>query len=340
MSMALLWIDGFDHYASGQQLRVYEEATGNFNINTSIKRTGSQSAALDVTSSVSKYVNNSPTLIIGAALYVNSGSYNDPSNGYLVKFFDSTTEQCNVKLGQNGRILLYRGSIMIDQTDVLVYPLQQWFYLEVKITFATNGSWTLRINNQVVRSVSGINTIQSSNPYANKVTISGLNQPTLSPVLWDDYYICDTNGTYNNDFLGDTKVVTLYPNAEGSLLQWTPSSGTTHYSLLNENTPNDDTNYVYTSTAGATETANFQDVSLVGSILGIMQNACIRKDDAGARTAALVCKIGSNVYESSEVSIGNSYTFLKQLREVDPSTGLPWSISGFNAAEFGVRMKS
>jgi hypothetical protein len=338
--MALLWIDGFDHYASGQQLRFYDEASGTFSPSTSIKRTGSQSVALDGSSHISKYVNNAPTLIVGAALYFNSGTYTDPVNGYLVKFFDLTTEQCNVKLGQNGRILLYRGSTMLDQTDILVYPLQKWFYFEVKITFATNGSWTVRINKQIVRSVSGINTIQSSNSYANKIEISAGSQSSSNPIYWDDYYICDTTGTYNNDFLGDIKVVTVYPNAEGSLLQWTPSSGTTHYTLVDEATPNDDTDYLYTSTVGATETANFQDVSLVGSIAGIMHVACIRKDDAGTRTAALICKIGSNVYEGNEISIGNSYTFLKQIREVDPSTGLPWSITGFNAAEFGVRMKS
>jgi len=334
--MALLWIDGFDHYTSGQQSRFYEEA-GYAEFNTSIKRTGSQSCRpYDNGPGFAKYINNTQTLIIGAALYINETTYPTSSSDFLVKFSDLSTDQCSVRWGPNGRIELWRGSNKIDQTDILVYPLQQWFYFEVKVTFSTNGSWTVRINKQVVRSVSGINTIQSSNSYANKVAIGTSARNTY----WDDYYICDTTGSYNNDFLGDIKVVTVYPNAEGSSLEWTPSTGSTHYTLLDEATPNDDTDYVYTSTAGATETANFQDVNLVGSIAGIMHVACIRKDDAGTRTAALICKIGSNVYEGSEISIGNSYTFLKQLREVDPSTNLPWSITGFNAAEFGVRMKS
>jgi hypothetical protein len=337
MSMALLWIDGFDHYASGQQSRFYEEA-GDAEFNTTIKRTGTQSVRphhLNV--GLAKYINNTQTIIVGVALYINQVDYpNSVPSQFLFRFMDLTTEQCQIKLGPNGRILLYRGGNLVDQTDVITYPLRQWFYFEAKVTFATNGSWTVRINKQVVRSSSGINTRQSTNSYCNIVRIGSCEQLTYC----DDYYICDTNGTYNNDLLGDLKVVTVYPNAEGSLLQWTPSSGSIHYTLLSEATPNDDTNYVYTSTVGATETANFQDVNLVGSILGIMHTACIRKDDAGTRTAALICKVGPNVYEGDEISIGNSYTFLKQIREVDPSTGLPWSITGFNAAEFGVRMKS
>ena len=42
----------------------------------------------------------------------------------------------------------------------------------------------------------------------------------------------------------------LTPNGEGYSLQWTPSTGTTHYTLVNESSCNGTTNYVSTVTAG------------------------------------------------------------------------------------------
>jgi hypothetical protein len=335
--MALLWIDGFDHYNSSQIQRMYEES-GNVEIGTTA-RTGGQ-ALRPYSPTTTKYLGvNASTLIVGAAVYVNLDAFQPWSpNHFLFRFFDGTTQQCQILLGPEGQVRLYRDTTVVDESPKYVYSLRQWFYIEVKCTFsASTGSWELRVNSRTVRTASGLNTIQSANAYANRLAL-GAGYENMQWI--DDLYVCDSSGSTNNDFLGDIKVVTILPNADGSNTGWTPSSGTSHYAVVDESPANDDTDYLYTSTAGATDTENFQDITLTGSIKGILQLACIRKDDAGARSAALICRVGTTDYEGPEVSLGNSYTYLQQIRETNPATGSPWTVADINAAQFGVRMKS
>jgi len=335
--MALLWMDGFDHYSSSQILRMYDES-GSVEIGTTA-RTGAQGLRA-YSNNTAKYLGvNAGTLIVGAAVYVALDTFPnwDPANSTLFRFFDGTTQQCQVLLGPEGQIRLYRGTTVVDESPKYVYSLRQWFYIEVKVAFSpTAGSWELRINSQTVRAASGLNTIQSGNNYANRLVLGAGN----GNYSWiDDLYVCDTTGTQNADFLGDIKVVTIYPNGDGSNTGWAPSTGAAHYAVVDEAPANDDADYLYTSSAGATDTENFQDITLTGSILAVLQVACLRKDDAGSREAALICRRGATDYEGPQVALGNSYTYLKQIRETDPATGAAWTVAGLNAAEFGARMK-
>ena len=330
--MALLWIDGFDHYSAAQSNRMYEDGAM-FNMSTSIARTGQGANPHYLDFGVKKYLGtNARTLIVGFAHYNDNDTYQSWS--WLVRFYDGTTEQCRLERGSEGKLRLYGNNTLLAESPAVTYRGKQWCYIEIKITFGNPGSYEIRVNTRTVMSGTG-RTTSTDNNYANWVGWHGQNGDWI-----DDLYICDDTGTQNNDFLGDIKVVTILPNADGSNTGWTPSSGTSHYSLVNETPANDDTNYLYTSTVGATDTENFQDITLTGSIRGILQLACIRKDDAGARSACLVCRVGTTDYEGPEVSLGTSYTYLKQIRETNPATGAPWTVADINAAQFGVRMKS
>ncbi|MDW8071872.1 MAG: hypothetical protein RMK79_10420 [Anaerolineae bacterium] len=331
--MALRWIDGFDHYSAAHSSRIYEDG-GIISMSTTFPRTGTQCANPHYHDyGVSKYLGVSANvLILGFAYYNDNGAF--PGWHNILRFFDGTTEQLALEGGPEGRMRIRSGSNVLATTQPLAYSLKQWQYVELKVTFGAPGSYELRINTKTTLSGSGT-TRQSTNNSANWVRLNGPNGDFV-----DDLYICDNSGTLNNDFLGDIKVVTVYPNAEGSVLEWTPSSGSTHYTLVDEAPANDDTDYVYTSTVGATETLNFQDITLTGSILGVGQFACIRKDDAGTREACLICRVGNTNYEGPQQTVNNTYSYLKQVRETNPATGAPWTLSEFNSAQFGVRMKA
>jgi len=332
--MALLWIDGFDHYSSGTQSQRMYESGSIFSMNTSFARTGSQCASPYYGEpGLEKYLGvNAAVLILGVARYRDDISY--PGWGVLIRFKDGATEQCRLEHGPAGGLRFYGNNTLLAESAQNVCPLRSWYYLEMKVVFGNPGSFEVRINGRTVLSGSG-RTTSTANNYANWVGLRG-----GSADYFDDLYICDNTGSVNNDFLGDIKVVTVYPNGDGTNTAWTPSSGTTHYVLVNEAPANDDTNYLYTSTVNATETLNVTDISLAGVILGVAVFACVRKDDAGTREASVICRSGGTEYEGTQVPIGNSYSYLKQIWQTDPATGDLWTVSGFNAAEFGVRMKA
>jgi len=330
--MALLWIDGFDHYSANQSTRMYEDGAI-AGMSTSIARTGQAANPHYLDFGLKKYLGtNAQTLIVGFAYYNDNDTYQGWT--WLVRFYDGTTEQCRLERGYEGKLRLYGNNTLLAESAPATYRGRQWCYIEIKITFGNPGSYEVRVNTRTVMSGTG-RTRSTANNYANWVGWRGPGGDWI-----DDLYICDNTGTQNNDFLGDIKVVTIYPNADGTNAAWTPSSGTAHYAVVDEAPANDDTDYLYTSTVGATDTLNFEDITLTGSIRGILQLACIRKDDAGARSAALICRVVTTDYEGPDVSLGNSYTYLKQIRETNPATGSPWTVADINAAEFGVRMKS
>jgi len=330
--MALLWIDGFDHYSASQSNRMYEDGAIS-SMSTSIARTGQAANPHYSDYGLKKYLGtNAGTLIVGFAYYSNNDTYQGWN--WLVRFYDGTTEQCRLERGYEGKLRLYGNNTLLAESPPVTYPLKQWCYMEIKIAFGNPGSYQIRVNARTVMSGSG-RTTSTANNYANWVGWHGPNADWI-----DDLYICDATGSINNDFLGDVKVVTVYPNADGTNTAWTPSSGTTHYVLVNEAPANDDTNYLYTSAVGATETLNVTDISLAGVILGVAQFACVRKDDAGTRQASLICRSGGTDYQGAQVSISDSYTYLKGIWETDPATGNLWTVNGFNAAEFGIQMNA
>ena len=101
--------------------------------------------------------------------------------------------------------------------------------------------------------------------------------------------------------------------------------------------PNSDNLYVYSNTAGQIMDFTHQTLSLTGVILGIEHLAFVKKDDAGTKTFALWTNSSGTVATSSNISPGNTYTYYNTILETDPNTSTQWSVSGLNAATFGIK---
>ena len=153
----------------------------------------------------------------------------------------------------------------------------------------------------------------------------------------DDFYMLDQSGSAPlNDFLGDCRIDTIYPSADGTYSDFTPSTGSTHYTLVDEATPNT-TDYVSSSTVGNRDSYQFQDIAALSAqtIYGVQVNAAIVKDDAGARSAATFVRSGSSNSDGAGVGLSTSQTYISQIFTTDPNTGAAWTESAVNAAQFG-----
>ena len=85
--------------------------------------------------------------------------------------------------------------------------------------------------------------------------------------------MCDTGGSANNDFLGDVRVETLFPTADGANTAWTPSAAGSHFNKVNEATgtfPDGDTTYVADATPGDRDTYVMSDLAAAaGNVYGV-----------------------------------------------------------------------
>lgn len=342
--MALLFVDGFDHYATADLVKKWTAigVSGYQSISPAAGRRGGGALYLVSSTSPGGYVHRnvppSSTLIVGFAYQ------------FLERYYGSTLlvlregALSHIHIGIDSQNTIYAAREQPKSTPTVLgtspYVLQagQWIYLEVRATVHdTNGAITVRVNGENVLNLSGIDTRNGGTGVIDQIML-GYTDAWLGAAkgYWDDLYVCDTTGTINNDFLGDCRVDTLFPNADGTYTDLTPSTGTSHYALVDETAPNA-TDFNSSGTVGARDSYAFQDLQALASqtVYGVQVNAALHKDDAGSRSAAPFARSGTTNVDGAGVALSTSQTYVSQVFETKPGGGA-WTEANVNAAEFGV----
>lgn len=335
--MAILWCEGFEAFGgvsgdpSGMDAK-YTVLNISF-FTMAAGRFGGSSIEID------GYGNNryfrtpnlttSPTLVVGFAFY-NPGV---PSGDReLLELFDGDgTLGMNIRITSGNEFQVRRGTTVLASTTTASYA-NSWAYIEFKVvTHDSTGSYELRVGGVNVLSASGIDTKANSGGgsayHASVRWNSG-----MAGGRFDDVYIDD------NDFLGDHKVVTLFPDAAGDDTDFTPNTGA-NYQAVDDKPHDGDTTYVESATTDAQDLYNIPAPSGVGLILGVQHNIVCKKTDATDFDIKPVCKSGSTESVDSAQSVSSaSYTNKHRVLEVDPDTSVAWTDTGVGAAQFGYRV--
>jgi hypothetical protein len=338
--MAILWADGFDDWNT--------TSGGNgeydlFSMSTINATQGRRGGGCFFTNSSSYYlhkqfpVSYSELFVSCAFAVVLAGTL--PAN--VVRFCSGTTAQVSIRVNMDGSISACRGTesgtVLGTSAPGLVVS-NVYAHYQMRVVFSTTGGIIqVRLNGSpnYVLDLSGQNT---TGPNANAVRFTS----ALSTDSWyDDLVINDTSGTVANSWLGDVRVDTYFPNANGDLSQMVGSDGnsTNNYQLVGVAAPVA-ANYTQSATVGAEDLYGITDmVHTPSAILGVLATAAAKKDDAGARTVKLRARSGSaNAESESDIVLGTSRQRITSLFEVDPATGAPWTKAGLNAAQFGFKI--
>ena len=292
-------------------------------------------------SQLSRTLDNQATWVVGFAL---RPSGFDNANRALVSFLDGAVVHCGVAYqASTGILFAWRGTT----ATVLGAPAgaltaNAWNYVEVKVTISdTVGVVAVRLGGASVLNLTAQDTRNAGNATANIVQLGPGGSMGALSLHYDDIYILDATGTVNNDFLGDCKVEQLLPNGAGATTAWTPSAGS-NYTCVDDVPPNGDTDYVSSATAGQTDTYAYGDLSVAtsGTVKAVQATASCRKDDAGARTLALVARPGSTDRVGATQSVLDTYSMLAQVWDQNPDTSTAWTVAAVNASSFGQRLIS
>ncbi|RWA55357.1 hypothetical protein AU476_07565 [Cupriavidus sp. UYMSc13B] len=336
--MTLLFMDGFDHYATADQGKKWTLVTGN-TINAAAGRRGGGAGSF---AAVTGYFRKDlgvqmATAIAGFAMKYASVT---GSNNYFFNFFDTVGGNAQLYLRLNtstNKIELVKPGGSLLGTSANALPTDVFNYIEIKATIHPSaGSVIVKVNGNTEINISGANTRSTANSWVDSVML-GDNGGSLSGTV-DDFYICDTVGSIANDFLGDIRIDTLYPTSDGANQAWTPSSGTTHYTLVDDPTPNT-TDYVSSDVVGAKDTYGMSDITHTPSaIFGAQVCVASLKNDAGARSMKVVTRSGGSDYSGPATSLSTSQNYVLRLHEADPATSAAWTKTNLNAAEFGAEV--
>lgn len=341
--MAVLFCDSF-HYPGAQLGRKWLTVTGGGQV---ISSTGLFSGTHNCVSGDYRFRTRSPlfteTDVIMFHLRFNAG--NNAQQG-IISFYNGATVIGELTINTDKTMTYYQGSLATSLgTTSGALLTSQWYDLQLKVYFHSSaGTVDLLVNGSSWMALTGKNTgstLCDNAGLGDGAALTGGNATCYyaDPVIWDD------NGSYNNSWpLGDVRVQPLLPSGAGNTTSNWSRGGTdsgSDYGQVDEASANDDTDYIYSSTAAAKDTFAYGNLaSTSGTVKAVQVTISARKDDAGTRTIAPVYRPASTDYDGTTVTVGDSYTFYREITEVSPATSSGWTISEVNGAEFGVKLVS
>lgn len=341
--MTMRFMDSFDHYATADITEKWSSINATPVIAASVGRRST--AAMEFNSNtdrVSKQIDAQSTWTVGMAISI---ATQPGTGGDIIYFGDSGADQCGVFLNADKTLSFRRGTTVLG-TSTFALPTGGYSYLECKVVIDnTAGTFEIRVDGSNKLSATGQDTQATANATANEIFIHGRTAINTGPgtglIRIDDLFINDGAGSVNNGFLGDSRVDSYAPNGNGNSSQHTGSDGNSvdNYLLVDEAAPNDDTDYVESTTVGNKDTYAFTDMTHTpATIHGVQLCMAAKKDDAGAKSIAGVTRSGGTDFDGATVAISTSYQYVLQMRETDPNTSAAWTKTNLNAAEFGMKV--
>lgn len=341
--MALVFCDSFDHYATADLIDKY---TTQIATASTISGSGRNGSGFSSGASGTTYHGwrksfgvSWQTWIVGCAFLVPSTPGTQVN---CLRIEDGTSAQIEVRVNTDLTVSVTRNGTTLGTTATTL-TTGTWAYIELKVKIDnTTGTVELKINGVTrVGPLSSQDTQNTANATANALVVGS----DRLAMRFDDLYVLNSTdsgvaGAPNNDFLGDVRVEALFPNGNGNSSQFTGSDGnsTDNYLLVDETTPNDDTDYVESSAIGQKDTYAMTNLATaVGTVYGLQAVPNAKKDDAGTRTFKTQIRSGGTDAEGAEQSLGTTYAFFPEVFQAD-SSGNQWTISSINSLEAGIKV--
>jgi len=351
--MALLFIDGFDTYATTNDAPVTDAihtagyvTSDGFGgpANTQVltdTRTGIGFSLSPVNSNeggwIARFFPTAAGIVTGFAIKwqadqagaICSLLYNNGVGGAYTQLTLSWN-------GMNG-ISCYTGDdVGVYQSPPNVLFDGVWQYVEVKYSPGIATSYLeVRVDGVAVITVTN-ETLQHAGAAA-LINEFQFNGPGSGWYYCDDWYLCDLSGTSFNDFLGDCVVHSLLPNSDAGTNQMTQAGGASgeHFSDVNDVPADGDTSYLNSNTSGQKELFGLSAIpNDIITVLAISVNVTARKTAPGLGTYKICLVYGENELDSPLKSAPIDYIQTQFLCPAPPGGG-NWTNAALTASKIG-----
>lgn len=340
--MALLGYEHFDLYGTDFGALALRGWVGGIGVvlTSGRSRTGTHSLSMSSSTNVRTLSQTlaAPVSVFGqgCAIYMAEaiGSTASTSNG--MRF--GTAADANairVTLTSGFGFRIYQGTTLLASSDVGLWAVGTWFWLEAKVIAGTgDGSVEVRLNgaDTPIMVVTGLTIAQITRFSVGHQGTSASN----SNMNVDDYVWWDDTGPDTNDFMGDTFVIVGPPEADTAVADWDASTGTDRFAMIDEATPND-ADYIESDAIG--EACEFTHPAFnlgVGSIVAIASQTRAFKSDAGAASYATGIVSGGVASMSNEIALATGPNIHAHLSPRNPNGNVPWTQAAANAARLRV----
>jgi hypothetical protein len=344
--MALRYFDGFDYYATADLAARYNvvgtatSGSSSWQVVAGAGRFGSGAVRNSISGGgeyLTRFFDNQPTWVVGVAYQFGTGS----KATSVIEISNENGALVELRMDANNRLVITRnGTVLATGTTVLL-P-NSFYFLEFKVTVAASSaahSCQARIGGVLeVEVAAGTNLDPRSEGYANRVALRYDQGQVVN--TYDDFYVCDGTGSAHNDFLGDSRVEVLRPDADGHYnSDFAITGAASRWQAVGESAEDGDTSYVAANAVGKSASFTFPALSSTPqSVFGLQLVNVARKDDAGTRALAALLRAGGSDYLGADQGVTDTYTYQTTLYEQNPATSLPWTGSDVDQLEAGFKI--
>ncbi len=281
----------------------------------------------------------------------------DDTDSFPLIWLKGTSEQFSLKFEKVAaentfEFVLMRGAVEVARTgdagSIGRFTGLNWHYFEFQITIdPVSGSYEFRHNTAVILSEAGpINTADEGTAGADVAEFAWRNNRHNT----DDMYILDSTGGINDTFLGDSVIEGRFPTGEDlAVHDWliedggTPSIDTYWEVCDAVSCVASPSQYIFSDVINDDALMTFNALSFItGQVHAVKVSSDAALDTSGSREFSHLVRSGGTLYTpgvSHTVSTTNYQSF-EDIIELDPDTGVKWTVAGVNAADFGVRLIS
>lgn len=283
--------------------------------------------------------------IVGMNYIVEDGFLDGSANNNIVSFRGDggATYHISLTAVEGGALRVRRGDgndAIIHTTGVGILTIDKWHHIGMKVTLHDSaGTIDVWVDGVNVISLTGQDT---KNGGTGAVFDDIMVQTTSSnPCKVDDFYVCNSQGSINNDFLGVCRVNPLFPNADAATEEWSLSAGSDSFALVDEPDPNDDTDYIFSDVPAEITQFGLQDLTdLTAQIFGLQVTGYARKDDAGDASFRMGVESDGNTEVGADHVLSESYDTYFDVFELDPDGDVAWTPAQVNALEAFVEVRT
>ncbi len=231
-----------------------------------------------------------------------------------------------------------------------------WHYLEVKVDSTVNNQQvvTVRLDGTQIDSENGTRALGTNvNAQALLGTFGMGNESGTQDVYYDDVAINDNSGASQTSFAGPGNVIRLSPSAAGDANAWIRGGADSgaNWSQVDETTPNDITDYVFSTTLNNEDLYNMTDSGIGASDTVNVVQECIRfrGDNAASeptfkgeieKTSGGTLSQGSAITPNSTTwrSNANASPFNPTLTLYNDPDGAAWTKTTLDSMQAGVKL--
>jgi hypothetical protein len=360
--MAILQLDGFDHYGNGSvgtaTIRAAFESAGyatvsatrGFLLGTAYgKNAGSYGARLTSSVSTDTAANQvqiskpiQPEQYKGQTPYV-------PKDFVILGFafrmvLNPTAELVLARIGDHDISI---GIDMVLCADTLPTSFQAemsiWNYCELEVNMR-DSKYRVWVNDVMVSEKTLTEQTVKVDRWEIKAYYRANGTGGQAIVDVDDKYLMDGSTSASSVAtvrLGKVSVATRLPTADAEVA-FARDSGTSNFSRVGQQANDGDTSYVYSGTPGTQDLySNAAALTVVddNAVIAVAVHIAARQTEPDSMSVAAVIKSGGQTYEGGRMALkAASYASEKAVFELDPGTGLRWKPTAVVAATFGQKI--